>query len=166
MHLIYNKPTVKLHGRWSTELEIKRYTDYSLRVLIYLGVDRERRATISEIADAFGVSRNHLVKVVHQLGAGDFVRTARGKGGGITLARAPEHIKLGEVVRYMEGNFEVINCNEPVCPILPACLLKGILKQASDSFLDVLDRYHLADLLGRPQQLRRRLKLTELAPAL
>jgi Rrf2 family transcriptional regulator, nitric oxide-sensitive transcriptional repressor len=139
-------------------MELTYYTDYSLRTLMYLAVRKDRRCTVSEIASAYGISRNHLVKVVHGLSRGGFIRSFRGKGGGILLARAAKAINVGKVVRYTEGPLRLVECfrgRENRCPITPACGLIGALREASDSFLRVLDRYTLADLTTSRARLER-----------
>jgi Rrf2 family nitric oxide-sensitive transcriptional repressor len=141
-------------------MQLTRYTDYSLRVLMYLAVHPERLATITEISDAYDISRNHLVKVVHELGTLGFIKTQRGKQGGIRLARAPTEINIGEVVRRVEKNLDIVNCNDPACPILPACDLRDVLFEARDAFLRVLDSYTLDDLTAQQtKQLRTLLPL-------
>lgn len=124
-------------------MQLTRHTDYALRVLIHLAVTPAGRATIPEIADAHGLSRNHLMKVVHHLGQGGFLDTQRGRGGGFTLARAAEAIKLGEVIRYTEPAMDMADCGS--CAIRPACGLSGILRAATAAFLAVLDQHSLAD---------------------
>lgn len=136
-------------------MQLTRYTDYSLRVLIYLAVDKQKkRVTIDEIAQCFDIPRNHLVKIVHQLGKLGYLHTLRGKGGGITLAKAPHEMGLGRVVRDMEHNLEPVNCNKPACRLQPACGLRRVLQDARQAFLGTLDCYSLADLLGNAEQLR------------
>lgn len=130
-------------------MQLTRHTDYALRVLMYLALEPERLATISDIANAYDISRNHLVKVVHELAGHGFVKTFRGKGGGMQLARDADDICIGEVVRRMEGNLEIVNCTAPSCTILPGCLLQGVLYEARDAFLATLDGYTLEDLLRR-----------------
>jgi Rrf2 family nitric oxide-sensitive transcriptional repressor len=125
------------------------YTDYSLRMLIYLAAAGERVSTIAEIAAAYDIPKNHLTKVAHQLGLAGFVETLRGKRGGLRLARPPEAIGLGAVVRQTETDMALVPCFEPLCapcPILPACGLRGALQEAQQAFLAVLDRYTLAEL--------------------
>jgi len=146
-------------------MELTLYTDYSLRVLMYLGLRRSELSLISEIAGDYGISANHLVKVVHGLARGGFIRTYRGKGGGLALAREPQGINIGAVVRYTEGAFEPVECFRGAdnhCVVTGACRLAGILQEACDSFLAALDRYTLADLLVRRAELRRHLGI---APA-
>jgi Rrf2 family nitric oxide-sensitive transcriptional repressor len=129
------------------------YTDYSLRVLMFLAVKGDELATIAEIAKAYGVSKNHLMKVVHQLGVAGYVETVRGKGGGLRLARPAQEIVLGEVVRRTEPDMALVPCFEPdgaSCTIFSGCVLKGVLGEARDAFLTVLDRRTLAELV-RPR---------------
>jgi Rrf2 family nitric oxide-sensitive transcriptional repressor len=133
-------------------MQLTRYSDFSLRVLIYLAVETERLATIEEIARAYGISKAHLMKVVHQLGLCGFVETVRGRGGGLRLARPAQEIPLGAVVRATEGNLSLVECFDPArseCAIEPACGLRPVLREALDAFLAVLDRYTLADLVAR-----------------
>ncbi len=140
------------------------YTDYSLRVLMYLGVHRGRRINISEIAESYGISRNHLVKVVHNLARGGFVKSYRGKGGGIELARDPAKINVGQVVRYTEGPPRPVECFDAErnrCVITNACDLAKVIAEACDNFYATLGRYTLADLLKR----RNRLEKLLAAPA-
>jgi len=143
------------------------YADYSLRLLMYLAVRPEGLATIGEIADTYGISRNHLTKVTHQLGVTGYVKTVRGKRGGLRLSRPAAEISLGELVRYVEPDMAFVPCFEPLyapCPIVPACGLRSVLHEARRAFLAVLDRYTLADLVGRPAELRALLALPALGP--
>lgn len=143
-------------------MELTLYTDYSLRVLMYLGLRRSELSLISEVADDYGISANHLMKVVHGLARGGFIRTYRGKGGGVTLAREPQDINIGAVVRYTEGEFKPVECFRGVdnrCVVTDVCRLAGVLQEACDSFLATLDRYSLGDLLIEPAKLRRHLGL-------
>ena len=130
-------------------MRLTQYTDYSLRVLIFLGLRSDRRCTIREISEAYGISRNHLMKVVQQLVAEGYVESTRGVGGGLMLAHAPERLGIGDVVRAMEPDMGLVECmrqnNE--CVITDACRLHGMLIEARDAFLSVLDRYTLADIL-------------------
>jgi Rrf2 family nitric oxide-sensitive transcriptional repressor len=126
------------------------YTDYSLRVLMYVALHPERLPTIGEIASSYGISRNHLMKVVYDLGLAGYVVTVRGKNGGLRLARPPLDIVLGEVVRRTEPDMALVPCFEPIgapCAITPACILRRALHEARSAFLDVLDGYTLADLI-------------------
>ena len=141
-------------------MQLTHYTDYSLRVLIFLSLqDKEQRVTISDIAEHFAIPRNHLVKVVHKLGILNYINTTRGKNGGICLGKAASEIHIGDVVRHMESRLDVVDCNSPSpCPIKPNCRLKSILHEASNAFLNVLDQYTIADLQQKPEQLKSLLK--------
>lgn len=131
-------------------MQLTLYTDYSLRVLVYLAQTHGESATITEIADFYRISRNHLVKVVHNLGNEGLIITTRGKHGGLRLARDPETIAIGEVVRRTEPNFNLVECFDPQkknnCVITASCSLKNMLYQANKAFLDLLDAYTLADV--------------------
>ncbi len=143
-------------------MQLKVYTDYSLRVLIYLALRRGHTVNISEVAERYGISRNHLVKVVHNLARGGFIRSRRGKGGGIELAREPADINVGNVVRYAEGPLQPAECFSAAqnrCVISGACGLAAVLQEACDSFLATLDRYTLADLVSQRTRLQRMLRI-------
>ena len=130
-------------------MKLTAFTDYSLRVLIYLATQPERRATVAEISSAFGIKANHLTKVVHHLGRCGWVETSRGKGGGLLLAKAAEAISVGRVVRDTEGVDKPAECfsdGPSDCAIAGCCRLKGVLAEAVRAFYAVLDRYSLADL--------------------
>lgn len=136
-------------------MQLTRYTDYAFRTLMFLSLlPEEERVTINEIAEHFQIPRNHLIKIAHRLGQLGYIHASRGKGGGVSLGMAPEQIVLGEVVRNMETQLDIVNCDLPRCPILPQCQLRGVLNQARDAFLDTLDQYTLADLRQRPRQLK------------
>lgn len=143
-------------------MRLTTFTDYSLRVLIYLALEPGRRATIAEIAAAFGISRNHLMKVVHFLGRNRLLRNVRGRGGGMTLARPPAEINVGEVVRLSEAGSLPAECfdrDTNTCLITPACQLRRALGEAVEGFYQVLGRYTLADLVSQPRALTRLLAL-------
>ena len=130
-------------------MELSRSTDYSLRLLIFAGMHRDRVVTVPEVASAFAISENHLVKVAHQLGKDGFLETRRGRSGGVRLAKDPSKIRLGDVIRETESLalFECLGEDGGSCPINRACLLKKITAEARDAFLDTFDRYTLEDLL-------------------
>jgi len=130
-------------------VKVTRYTDYGLRVLMYLAVQSEGRCTIREISEAYGISRNHLMKVVQQLAALGYVDAVRGVGGGISLARRPERIRLGAVVMAMEPDMGLVECMRPggSCVITSACRLAGALDVALKAFIEALDQVTLADLV-------------------
>ncbi|MGH6924031.1 MAG: Rrf2 family transcriptional regulator [Propylenella sp.] len=132
-------------------MRLTLYTDYALRVLTFAGANADRLCSVSEIASSYGVSRNHLTKVVHDLGKAGFIESARGRAGGIRLARPASAIGVGEVVRHTEDGFALVDCSQ--CRIAPGCRLTGIFGQAVAAFIGVLDRYTLADLVERPDEL-------------
>ncbi len=132
-------------------MQLTQFTDYSLRSLMFLGAHPGRLWRIAQIAAAYGISVNHLMKVVNQLSSCGYVETVRGKGGGLRLARAPRLINIGEVVRDMEGRFDIVECfNErrQDCPLLPACALRSVLTDARRNFLATLERYTLQDVIS------------------
>lgn len=134
-------------------MRLTAYTDFSIRVLMYLALRPERYARIADIAAAYGISETHLMKVVHQLGLAGDVLTVRGRKGGIRLAKPANAINLGTVVRRTEADLALVPCFDApqTCPIAPACTLQCVLREALDAFLGVLDRYTLADLVTRRQ---------------
>ncbi|MFP4561638.1 MAG: Rrf2 family transcriptional regulator [Thiohalorhabdus sp.] len=128
-------------------MRLTRHTDYALRVLMYLGARDNELATITEVAEVYKISRNHLVKVVNVLGREGYLQTVRGKGGGIRLGMPPDKIVVGSVVRTMEEHLDIIDCVGTECPIIAPCRLRTALGEARDAFMAVLDRYTLADLV-------------------
>lgn len=136
-------------------MQLTRFTDFSLRVLMSLAAKPDELATVAALAQEHGISRHHLTRVVHQLGVKGYIETMRGKGGGFRLAREPEKIRVGDVVRDMESGFEIAECFQPgqsSCRLMPGCTLKAVLAEAAQAFLATLDRYSLADLLSAPGQ--------------
>ena len=137
-------------------MNLTQYTDFSLRTLMFLATV-DRSSTIGEIAESFGISRNHLVKVVHHLAREEFIISTRGKSGGIALARSARTIHLGDVVRAMEPRFRLAECFEPEtnrCPITSVCRLAGVLKEAESAFMAVLNTYTLYDVTKNRDALR------------
>lgn len=138
-------------------MRLTTYTDYTLRTLIYLALEPDRLSRIADIARAYDISENHLMKVVHHLGLAGYVETLRGKRGGLRLAMPPAAINLGEVVRRMEPDLDLVPCFSPdgTCRIRSVCGLKGVLGEALGAFLEVLDRRTLADLVEPRRELAR-----------
>ena len=131
-------------------MRLTTYTDYALRSLIFLGMNRDRLVTIQDIADLHAISKNHLMKVVHQLGVTGMVETVRGRNGGLRLGREPADINLGDVVRRTETDFHMAECFDPDnvgCAYSTSCTLKGVLGAAIAAYLEVLDDVTLADML-------------------
>ncbi|MGD8175470.1 RrF2 family transcriptional regulator [Marinimicrobium sp. ARAG 43.8] len=130
-------------------MRITRYTDYSLRVLMYVALKGEELSTIREIADSYGISKNHLMKVVQELNSKGYLTAIRGKNGGVRLSGPPESINIGALVRDTEQDFALVECFDTGggCVITPACQLKLVLAEALNAFFKVLDQYTLADLL-------------------
>ncbi len=129
-------------------MQLSRFTDYSLRVLLYLAINHSKRATLHEIADFYPLSLEHLRKVVHALAKSGYLRTFRGKFGGIELALEARDIRIGDVVRKFEGQQALLDCAELACRLNPACTLKAVLKEGQDAFFSSLNDYSLADLVG------------------
>ena len=137
-------------------------TDYALRVLLYVRLREDGKSTIEEIAVSYGISKNHLMKVVQRLAGLGYLNASRGRGGGLLLAKPPEEINLGRLVAQMEPHLDLVECfdrEKNTCPIVPACDLKGILTEARDAFLETLLGYTLADLGTRPERLRKLLQI-------
>ncbi len=131
-------------------MQLTQFTDYALRVLIYLSKAPQQFATISEISDYFDISRNHLVKIVHHLSINKVILTTRGKNGGICLAHAPKDINIGDIVRITEQNKDMVECFNPEknnCIISPSCKLQQILHEAQQAFFETIDNYTLEDTL-------------------
>jgi len=147
-------------------MRLTDYTDYSLRTLMYLGLNREHLVTIQDIADSYNISKSHLMKVVHQLGVAGLVETVRGRSGGLRLGMEPEDINLGDVVRRTEPDFTMVECFNLAhnnCVLAPSCELQGVLRQATAAYLDVLSGVTLADLLRNSNKLRKLVRI-ELPP--
>ena len=135
-------------------MHITRYTDYSLRVLIYLTIHQDRLCTINEIAQSYAISKNHLMKIVQQLNVQGYIVATRGKNGGIKLNHTPDGINIGSLVREIEDKNKLVECfgENNHCVITPDCQLKGIFAEAQESFFKTLDKYTLDDLVTAGQQ--------------
>jgi Rrf2 family nitric oxide-sensitive transcriptional repressor len=124
---------------------------------MYLALKEDGLATIAEVAESYGISKNHLMKVAHQLGIAGYIETVRGRRGGLRLARPAEAINLGDVVRKTEPDMAIVMCFEPInahCTIRPSCVLRRALQKAYLAFVDVLDGYTLGDLVKPKAPLR------------
>jgi len=142
-------------------MKLSTYADYSCRVLMFLAAKGEQ-SSIDEIASSFHISKNHLVKVVHALGQLGYINTVRGRGGGISLARPPEEIIIGDVIRKTESNLNVVECFNVAtnsCPIISSCGLKPWLNEALAAFLATLDKVNLADITLKRKGLRTALNI-------
>lgn len=139
------------------------YTDYSLRLLMYLALKDRDLSTIAEVAKSYNISKNHLMKVAHQLGVAGYIETIRGMYGGLRLAKPAESIRLGQLVLHTEPDMALVLCFEPVnspCPIQRFCVLQTALGKASAAFVEVLDAYTLRDLVKPRTPLRNLLSIT------
>jgi Rrf2 family nitric oxide-sensitive transcriptional repressor len=151
-------------------LQLTLHADYSLRILLYLAENPGRYISTREISQAYGISRNHLVRVVQTLHAHGFVAVSEGRKGGVQLAHDPATINLGQVVRKTEPSFRIVECFDletNTCPIVPVCRLRGVLHKALDSFFAVLDGCSLAELCSKPggRKLSKYLQIEKTAPA-
>lgn len=138
-------------------MQLTQFTDFALRALIYISLKEHGTATISEIANSYAISKNHLVKVVHKLGQLGMVETIRGKHGGIQLNYSPSEINLGKLVQQLEPHFFIVECFDKKngkCVIAPVCKLKHILCQAKNSFIETLNHYTLADIISNTIELK------------
>jgi len=144
-------------------MHITTFTDYALRVLIHAALRYPEKVTIDEVARAYGISRNHLIKVIHELGRTGFIATQRGRSGGFTLARPADRINISDVVKLTEHGQPLAECFDVAnnaCVITPACRLKGMLAEAMRAFHATLGQYTIADVCQKPEALRRHLGLT------
>jgi Rrf2 family nitric oxide-sensitive transcriptional repressor len=136
------------------------FSDYSLRILMFAALRNERRFSVNEVATAYGLSRNHVAKVVHFLAQRGYLESRRGRGGGLCIGRAPKEIQVGQLVRLTESG-PLVECFDPAtnsCPLSEACVLKQALGRAWAAFFHCLDGYTLADLVHKPGLLRRALE--------
>lgn len=144
-------------------MRLTQFSDYSLRVLIYLALHPKKRTTIDQLTQAYDVSRHHVRSVVHNLSKLGYVESIQGKGGGLSLALKPKDISIREVVENTENDFHIVECFSPdgnACPIEPLCVLKQALSEASKSFLSTLENYTIEDLIkNKKTQLSELLKI-------
>ena len=131
-------------------MRINLQSDYALRLMMQLAVNPDTLVSISEVATSFGISKNHLMKVAHSLRQKGYIETVRGRAGGLRLARSPDQINVGAVIRDLEADFALVECfpgGADQCKITPVCQLKHVLQNALDAFFDVLDQSTIADLI-------------------
>jgi Rrf2 family transcriptional regulator, nitric oxide-sensitive transcriptional repressor len=156
VHLWLRRPQTRTLERQPSEsaMRLTHFSDYALRVLIYAAAHGDRLITIEETANVYGISRNHLMKVANQLTRAGYLKAVRGRSGGLALAKRPNRIKLGDVVRATEPDFALVECftADNNCLITPRCRLRGALKEALAAFTETLDRYTLADLILSPNR--------------
>lgn len=127
-------------------MRLTHYTDYTLRVLLYLARHPDRLCSIAEIATAYGISKNHLMKIINDLVNAGYLDSVRGRNGGVRLGRAPDEINLGALIRHTEDDFDLVGCSS--CIIAPACGMSSMFDEALVAFMAVLNRYTLADALA------------------
>jgi Rrf2 family nitric oxide-sensitive transcriptional repressor len=135
-------------------MQLTLFTDYSIRVLMYLGTHHDRLCTTKEISERYGISKNHVVKVVHRLAQLGYIRSVKGKGGGLSLLKDASDINLRDLISALEPNLNLVECfsdTHSICRIGSICKLKGILEKALKAFLDTLGDYTLADMLMKPK---------------
>ncbi|AAU28594.1 TPA: Rrf2 family transcriptional regulator [Legionella pneumophila] len=143
-------------------MQLTQFTDYSLRALIYIAL-KKGSCTIKDITDAYSISNNHLIKIIHNLSKMGLIKTIRGKNGGILMAASPETINLGQLIMELEPNFDLVPCfnkEKANCCIAPACKLKSVLYEAQRAFLQILEQYTLADVLHNPSELSALLRIS------
>jgi Rrf2 family nitric oxide-sensitive transcriptional repressor len=144
------------------------YSDYALRLMMYLATHPERLCTADEVADVYGISRNHMNKLAFKLGKAGLIKTVRGRGGGLTMVRKPASIGIGEVIRHTEEDFALVECfraGKNQCVITPACRLRSVFSKALAAYLAVLDQYTLADLVAEPAALNALFALAPTRPS-
>jgi Rrf2 family transcriptional regulator, nitric oxide-sensitive transcriptional repressor len=130
-------------------MKLTTYTDYGLRTLMYMACLRpDTRSSVAEISSHYDISRNHMVKVVVQLVSLGYLHSVRGKNGGITLAKIPQEIRIGQVIRDLENNLDGVDCKSPGCKLVPVCRLTHALKTGMEAFLIAMDEFTLADLVS------------------
>jgi Rrf2 family nitric oxide-sensitive transcriptional repressor len=134
-------------------MRLTNFSDYALRLLMYAAAQKDRLVTIEEASEVYGISRAHLMKIANTLTRAGYLNAVRGRSGGLELAKRPEKISLGKVIRMTEPDFALVECfaSGDQCVITSRCRLRGILKEALGAFVETLDRYTLADLMLRPK---------------
>lgn len=139
-------------------MQLTRFTDYGLRTLMYLAARPEEKSSVKEISEHYGISRNHLVKVVHRLSQLGYIETMKGKGGGIKIAQGTEKLRLGDLITQLEPNMNMVECFDAktnTCRITGSCQLKHYMFEATNSFVDTMNKYTLADTVQNKELLLR-----------
>lgn len=137
-------------------MQLTRFTDYGLRTLMYVAARAENSASVKEVAEHYGISRNHLVKVVHRLSQLGYIETTKGKGGGIKIAKDAEKLRLGDLIKQLEPNMNMVECFDAktnTCRITGSCQLKHYLFEATQNFIDTMNRYTLANTMPNTEAL-------------
>ncbi|GGF75217.1 DNA-binding protein [Paracoccus acridae] len=154
MHFIsiYTELYMYMECLYFRKMKLTRYTDYALRTLIFLAARDGGLVSIRQIAEAHDISQNHLMKIVQDLAASGFIRTTRGRHGGLQLARPATEITIGQVVRHTEGDSGMVDCS--TCRVAEDCGLPAVFSEAREAFLAVLDRCRLSDVARMPNAFR------------
>lgn|SRR5690606_17054590 len=148
-------------------MQLTTFTDYGLRALMYLAAEPDRLCSVRELAEHYGISRNHLVKVVHKLSQLGYIASTKGKGGGIRLARGPAELKLGDMIRSLEPNMDIVECFDKdtnTCKVTNTCHLKHFLYDANQAFIESLNRHTLADTVPDKTLFLQPLRLESVLP--
>lgn len=148
-------------------MRLTLHSDYAIRILIHLGLSDGRLVTIDEISKAYGISKNHLMKIAHKLANEGYVVSVRGRNGGLRLAQPPQDINIGTMIRWTEDNSGHVECFDKdanQCAIAPCCRFKGALREALEAYFGILDRYSLADFLVPTDPLRELLAIPRPLP--
>lgn len=132
-------------------MQLTKFTDYALRVLLFLAKNQDKRVTIDDLADHYHVSRNHLMKIVHNLSVAGFIHSSRGRSGGLSLGMSADKITIADIISHTEKNMELVECfeSDSACTLESDCVLKYVLHRAMDNFMEVLKLFTLADILER-----------------
>ena len=148
-------------------MHLTAFSNYALRTLMYAALKGDQLSNTKDIAKAYKLPKAHLIKCVHQLGQWGYLENIRGRGGGFRLAKPPEQISVGEVIRRTENGLDLVECFTPItnsCPLMEFCILSRTFKEALAAFLEVLDNKTLADITANDSALRRPLGLDTLTP--
>lgn len=145
-------------------MQLTQFTDYSLRALIYISLNQSK-CTIKDITNVYTISSNHMIKIIHNLSKLELIKTTRGKNGGVVLSVNPADVNLGELIRKLESNFDLVPCfnrEKENCCIAPVCKLKLILHEAQKAFMNVLNQLTLADIIQNKTELNGFLNIKQL----